>query len=60
MIITYDQEETITLKDLEIDVEVVPIYKYLWTEASLDKEMFLLIEGGCVISHDTPSFVCRA
>lgn len=29
MIITYDQEETITLKDLEIDVEVVPIYKYL-------------------------------
>ena len=29
MIITYDQEETITLKDLEIDVEVVPVYKYL-------------------------------
>ena len=29
MINTYDQEETITLKDLEIDVEVVPIYKYL-------------------------------
>ena len=29
MIITYDQEETITLKDSDIDVEVVPVYKYL-------------------------------
>ena len=29
MIITYDQEETIHTPDLDVDIEVVPAYKFL-------------------------------
>lgn len=35
MIITYDQEETIPSAELGIDIEVVPVYKFL-----LDEEKF--------------------
>ena len=29
MIITYDQEETIHTPELDVDIEVVPAYKFL-------------------------------
>lgn len=32
MIITYDQEETIPSAELGIDIEVVPVYKFLLAE----------------------------
>lgn len=32
MIITYDQEETILSAELGMDIEVVPVYKFLLDE----------------------------
>ena len=35
MIVTYDQEETLPSEDLGLDIEVIPIYKFLLSRESL-------------------------